>query len=167
MSRVRGAHRPSIGAFVEAVREEALWPGAVLLIGGSAGTVAAHATATWTGDPSSGASILRTAALVVASLMAIAVGAEIVVSAERSPMRHVFVSDSLRRTAATLVAVAIVLVASFLLLGCFGDLFVQSQVTARVVAGMGMLGSAVALVVIAVFARWLAARSRNEERDEL
>ncbi len=167
MSRVKGAHRPSLGTFVEAVREEALWPGGVLLGIGAAGTVAAHAAATWTGDPSSGASMLRTTALVVASLVAIAVGAEIVVSAERSPMRHVFVSDSLRRAAVTLVVTAVVLVASFVLLGCFNDLFVHSRVTARVVAGVGMLGSAAALVVIAVFARWLAARSRNEERDEL
>lgn len=82
-------------------------------------------------------------------------------------MRHVFVSDSLRRAAVTLVVTAVVLVASFVLLGCFNDLFVHSRVTARVVAGVGMLGSAAALVVIAVFARWLAARSRNEERDEL
>lgn len=119
MSGVGRAHRISVGSFMDAVQREALWPGVVLLLGGAGGTVVAHLVATWPSDPAAGSSVARTAMLVVASLVALGIGTEVVVSAERSPMRHVFVSDSLRRTSVALVGVAALLVVATVVLGCF------------------------------------------------
>ncbi|HEU5082496.1 MAG TPA: hypothetical protein VFU14_04090 [Acidimicrobiales bacterium] len=155
-----------IGSLVEAVRREGLWPGGMLLAGGAAGALAAHVAATW-GDPAAGASLLVTAAVVLGSLMAIGIGSELVVTAEGSPMRHVFTSDSLGRTTRALLVLAALLVVSVVVLGCFDDLHAHSRVTARALAGAGMLGAAMALGVFAGVARWLAARAREQEQDQL
>lgn len=157
MSRRRQFHRTApIRSFVRAIHSETLWPGVALMAAGACGTVLAHLIATWAGSPSSGRSVAVTATVVMASLVALGIGAEVVVTSERSTVRHVFVSDALRRTANALVAMSVALVLTFLWLGCFGDLLAWSRVTARVVAGIGMLGAAVALVVVAGAARWLA-----------
>lgn len=162
--RVRGRPLTSEPAIRPALRSEPVLPGALLLAGGVAGTVLAHGIATSTGDPQAGRTMAATGLVVLLSLLALGAGGGEVLAAERSSMRHVFVSAALRRTALWLGIVAMLLVGGLVWFGCYSELLVGGRVTALMIAGIGTLGGAIALLVVAGVAKRLARLAARDEQ---
>jgi Na+-driven multidrug efflux pump len=141
------------------------WQGFLLIVIGWSGIALVHATPELLGDPASGATVLGTTVVAVASLLSIGVGAAIAVVAAQSPTRYVFRSRPATWTAAVLAMASSIAVVVLSLREPFDGMAAHGKPLAELIGDLSYVAASTICVVAVVAAVHSVLKARSDERS--
>jgi Na+-driven multidrug efflux pump len=141
------------------------WQGFLLIVVGWSGIAFAHATPGLLGDPASGATVLGTTVVAIASLLGIGVGVAIAVVAAQSPTRYVFYSRPATWTAVILAMASSIAVVVLSLREPFDGIAAHGKPLAELIGDLSYLAASIICVVAVVAAVHSVLKARSDERS--
>ena len=141
------------------------WQGFLLIVVGWSGIAFAHATPGLLGDPASGATVLGTTVVAIASLLGIGVGVAIAVAAAQSPTRYVFYSRPTTWTAVVLAMASSIAIVVLSLREPFDGVAAHGKPLGELIGDLTCVTASI-IGVVAVFAAFHNAwKAREDERS--